>query len=84
MRALDDAVRAGKVLHVGASNTPAWGVAHANGIARAHQWTSFCAIQNQYNLAERTIENDLLLMARHLGLGVLAFAPLAFGVLAGG
>jgi aryl-alcohol dehydrogenase-like predicted oxidoreductase len=84
MSALDDAVRAGKVLYVGASNTPAWGVAHANGIARTSHRTPFCAIQNQYNVAERTIENDLLPMARHLGLGVLGFAPLAFGVLAGG
>jgi aryl-alcohol dehydrogenase-like predicted oxidoreductase len=84
VRALDDAIAAGKVLYVGASNTPAWGVAHANGIARANHWTPFCAIQNQYNVAERTIENDLLPMARHLGLAVLGFAPLAFGALAGG
>lgn len=84
MHALDDAVAAGKVLYVGASNTPAWGVAHANGIAAANHWAPFCAIQNHYNVAERTIEHDLLPMAAHLGLGVLAFAPLANGVLAGG
>jgi aryl-alcohol dehydrogenase-like predicted oxidoreductase len=84
MRALDDAVRAGKVLHVGASNTPAWGVAHANGLAHAHHWTPFCAVQANYSVAERTVETELLPMARHLGLGVLAFAPLANGVLAGG
>src|SRR4051812_42904314 len=71
MRALDDAVRAGKVLHIGASNTPAWGVAHGNGIARATHGTPFCAIQTQYNLVERTAENELLPMAAHLGLAVL-------------
>ncbi len=84
MRALDDAIRAGKVLHVGASNTPAWGVAHANGLAREHHWTPFCAIQGQYNLAERTIENELIPMAHHLGLAVLAWAPFGQGVIVGG
>jgi aryl-alcohol dehydrogenase-like predicted oxidoreductase len=84
MRALDDAVRAGKVLHIGSSNTPAWGVAHANGIANARHQTPFCAIQNQYSLLERTAENELIPMARHLGLAVLAWSPLAAGVLAGG
>ncbi len=84
MRALDDAVTAGKVLHVGASNTPAWGVAHANGLAAAAHRTPFCAIQNQYNLAERSSEGDLIPMARHLGLGVLAWAPFAQGALVGG
>ena len=84
MRALDDAVTAGKVLHVGASNVPAWGVAHANGIADARGQSPFCAIQGQYNLAERTIESELLPMARHLGLGVLAWAPFGQGALVGG
>jgi aryl-alcohol dehydrogenase-like predicted oxidoreductase len=84
MRALDDAVRAGHVLHVGASNTPAWAVAHANGIANAAAQTPFCAIQNQYSLLERTAENELLPMARYLGLTPMAWSPLAAGVLAGG
>jgi aryl-alcohol dehydrogenase-like predicted oxidoreductase len=84
MRALDDAVRAGKVLYVGSSNTPAWAVAHSNGIANARAQTPFCAIQNQYSLIERSAENELFPMARHLGLGVMAWSPLASGVLAGG
>jgi aryl-alcohol dehydrogenase-like predicted oxidoreductase len=83
MRALDDAVRAGKVLHVGISNAPAWLVTRANTIAEHRGWTPFSAIQVEYNLTERTPERDLLPMAAALGLEVLAWGPLAGGLLSG-
>jgi aryl-alcohol dehydrogenase-like predicted oxidoreductase len=82
-RVLDEAVRAGKVLHVGISNTPAWAVARANTLAEAAGRSPFAAIQVEYNVAERTVERELLPMSRALGLGVLAWGPLAGGLLTG-
>jgi aryl-alcohol dehydrogenase-like predicted oxidoreductase len=83
MRALDDQVRAGKVLYVGMSDAPAWIISQANTIATLRGWTPFVGIQVQYNLIERTVERELLPMARSLGIGVTAWSPLAGGVLSG-
>jgi aryl-alcohol dehydrogenase-like predicted oxidoreductase len=83
MRALDDAVRAGKVLHVGISDTPAWVVARANALAEWRDWTPFAGIQVPYNLLQRDAERELLPMADACGLTVAAWAPLARGVLSG-
>jgi aryl-alcohol dehydrogenase-like predicted oxidoreductase len=83
MRGLDDLVRAGKVLYVGASNTPAWRVAEANTLAELRGWTRFDAVQVQYSLVQRTIEAETLPMCRALGLSVLAWSPLAGGLLTG-
>lgn len=83
MRALDDAVRAGKILYLGASNIPAWMIARANTIAELRGWTPFSAIQVEYNLLERTSERELIPMARSLGLGITAWSPLASGMLSG-
>ena len=83
MRALDDAVRAGKVLYVGMSDAPAWVVARANTLAEWRGWTSLAAIQAPYSLVQRDIERDLLPMASATGLSVAAWSPLAGGVLSG-
>lgn len=83
MRALDDAVRAGKVLYVGISDAPAWVISRANTLAEAHGWTPAVAIQVPYSLIQRDIERDLLPMADELGLSVAAWSPLAGGVLSG-
>lgn len=83
MRALDDAVRAGKVLYVGISDTPAWVVARANTLAEWHGWSPFIGVQVPYSLLQRDIERELLPMAEALGLGVAAWSPLAGGVLSG-
>jgi aryl-alcohol dehydrogenase-like predicted oxidoreductase len=83
LRALDDAVRAGKVLHVGASSTPAWIVARGNALADCRGWTPFTAITVQYSLVERSAERELLPMARALNVGVTAWSPLGMGVLTG-
>jgi aryl-alcohol dehydrogenase-like predicted oxidoreductase len=83
MRALDDLVRQGKVLHVGVSNTPAWVVARSNTLAELHGWSAFIGLQVEYSLVERTAERELLPMARALGLGVAAWSPLASGILSG-
>ncbi|WP_040779644.1 aldo/keto reductase [Nocardia pneumoniae] len=83
LRGMDDLVRTGKVLYVGISNTPAWQIARMQTIADLRGWTPLIAVQLEYNLAERTVEHDMLPMARALGLGVVAWSPLAGGVLTG-
>lgn len=83
MSALDDLVHAGKVLHIAVSDAPAWVVARANTWAAAHAKSAFSAIQIEYSLLERSVEQELLPMAKSFGLPVLAWSPLAAGVLAG-
>ena len=81
--ALADLVRAGKVRHVGLSNETPWGVmqflnaAQAAGIARPR------SIQNPYSLLNRSFEVGLAEMAIREDVGLLAYSPLAFGVLSG-
>ncbi len=83
MRALDDVVRAGKVLYIGISDAPAWYIAQANTLAKERGWTPFSAIQVQYSLIERTAERELIPMANALGLSITAWAPLGGGILTG-
>ena len=83
MRALDDAVRAGKVLYTGISDAPAWWIARANTLAEMKDWTAFAGLQIQYNLIERTVERELVPMAEALDLAICAWSPLAGGALTG-
>lgn len=83
MRALDDLVSSGKVLYLGISDTPAWQISRANMLAELRGWTSFIALQMEYNLGQRTGERDLLPMARELGIGVLPWSPLGGGIFSG-
>ncbi|WP_305784661.1 aldo/keto reductase [Symbioplanes lichenis] len=83
MRALDDQVRAGKVLHVGVSDWPAWEIARANTLAELRDWSPFVGVQARYNLLSRTPEAELLPVARADDLAVLAWGPLAEGRLTG-
>ncbi len=83
LQALDDLVRAGKVRYVGFSDTPAWKVAEAQTIARIRGTTSLVALQIEYSLLERTVEGELMPMAREMGLGVTPWSPLKSGALSG-
>ena len=83
MRGLDDLVSQGKILYVAASDLPAWQVSRANMLAHLRGWAPFIGLQVEYSLVERTPERDLLPMAEELGLGVVAWSPLAGGVLTG-
>jgi aryl-alcohol dehydrogenase-like predicted oxidoreductase len=83
MRAFDDLVRAGKILYAGVSDAPAWIVSSANTLADLRGWSPFAGLQIEYSLIERTPERDLLPMAEHFDLGVLAWSPLGSGVLTG-
>ena len=83
MRALDDAVRAGRVLYVGVSNWPAWVTARASALAELRAWTPLVGNQVQYSLIERSVEREILPMSRELGLGVTPWSPLGGGILSG-
>ena len=83
MRAFDDLVRQGKILHAGVSDMAAWAVARANTLAELRGWTPFVGLQIEYSLIERTVERELLPMSEALGLGVTTWSPLAGGVLTG-
>ena len=83
MRALDDLVRAGKVRYLGVSDTPAWKVTQAQLMAQFRGWSPFVGLQIEYSLLERTVEGELVPMARELGLGITPWSPLRGGVLSG-
>ena len=83
MRALDDMVRAGKVLHLGVSNMPAWLISRANTLAQERGLTPFTAVQMHYNLVERSIETDFFDLCREQDMAILAWSPLAGGLLTG-
>jgi len=83
LRSFDDLVRAGKVLYIGLSDTPAWQASRMQAIAELRGWTQFCALQISYSLVERTVEREMIPMAKEMGLGVSPWAPLGQGVLTG-
>lgn len=83
LRALDDLVQSGKVLYLGVSDAPAWIVSASNVLAELRGWTPFVGLQIEYSLLQRAPERDLLPMAAYFGLSVLAWGPLAAGVLTG-
>jgi len=83
MRALDDQVRNGKILHVGISNAPAWVISAANTLAAERGWTPFTAMQLHYNLVERTIEQEHFALANAQSMAITPWSPLAGGLLTG-
>jgi aryl-alcohol dehydrogenase-like predicted oxidoreductase len=83
MRAFDHLVCQGKVLYVGVSDAPAWWIAQANTLAQLRGWSPFVGLQIEYSLIERTVERELIPMAKALNVGVTAWSPLAGGVLSG-
>jgi aryl-alcohol dehydrogenase-like predicted oxidoreductase len=83
MRAFDDLIRQGKVLYIGVSDAPAWWIAQANTLAELRGWTSFIGLQIEYSLIERTVERELIPMAKAFNLGMVAWSPLAGGLLSG-
>ena len=83
LRAVDDLVRAGKVLYPACSNYAAWQVAHALGVAAREQFAPMVAVQPMYNLVKRTAEIELLPMAQSLGVAVVPYSPTGGGLLTG-
>ena len=83
MRGLEDLVRAGKVLYIGISDTPAYVVSRANMLAELRGWAQFVALQIPYSLADRAAERELLPMAKELELTVTPWGILEAGILTG-
>jgi len=83
LRGLEDVVRAGKVLYVGASNYTAWQVATGLGISARRAWSRFDVIQPMYNLVKRQAEVEILPLAEAERLGVISYGPAAGGLLSG-
>jgi aryl-alcohol dehydrogenase-like predicted oxidoreductase len=83
MRTLDDLVRSGKVRHIGLSDVPAWYAARAQTLAEWRGFEPVSALQLQYSLVERNIENEYARLATDLGMGITVWSPLASGLLAG-
>ena len=83
LEVLGDLVRAGKIRCVGLSNETPWGTMQALKLAETHGVPRVVSIQNPYNLLNRTFEIGLAEIALREHCGLLAYSPLAFGVLSG-
>ncbi len=79
LEALNDVVRAGKALHIGASSMHAWQFAKALAISERHGWARFQTMQNYVNLLYREEEREMLPLCRDAGIGVIPWSPLARG-----
>jgi aryl-alcohol dehydrogenase-like predicted oxidoreductase len=79
LEALDDLIKAGKVLHLGASSMYAWQFAKALYTSKRHGWTAFVSMQNQLNLISREEEREMIPLCRDAGIAVLPWSPLARG-----
>jgi 1-deoxyxylulose-5-phosphate synthase len=82
MEALNDLVRAGKVLHLGASSMFAWQFAKMNQAAGSRGWTPFVTMQNHYNLLYREEEREMFPLCADQSVGIIPWSPLARGMLA--
>jgi aryl-alcohol dehydrogenase-like predicted oxidoreductase len=83
LRALDDLVKAGKVLYLGASNYAAYRLTDSQWIAKSEHLHRFVALQMQYSLMVRDLEREHVPVCRQFGLGILPWSPLAGGFLSG-
>jgi aryl-alcohol dehydrogenase-like predicted oxidoreductase len=81
--ALDDLVHAGKVRYIGSSTAPAWHVVEGVMTSEQRGLARFVCEQSPYNLLDRRIENELIPACERHGVGVLAWSPMAMGMLAG-
>ncbi len=83
LSALDDLVHQGKVRYIGCSTHPAWAVMEALMVSELKGYVRYISEQPPYNLLDRRIENELIPMCQRHGIGIITWAPLAMGVLAG-
>jgi len=83
MRALEDAVRSGKVIYPALSNSAGWQVQQALGVQELNRWARIQAIQPMYNLVKRQAEVEILPMAQANGVSVFPYSPAGAGLLSG-
>jgi aryl-alcohol dehydrogenase (NADP+) len=82
LEALNDVVRSGKALYVGASSMYAWQFERMLCAAERRGWSRFVTMQNHYNLLYREEEREMIPLCRREGIGILPWSPLARGLLA--
>lgn len=83
LRALDDAIRDGKVRYIGCSNFDAWRIADAAWVSEHYGLARFVSAQPEYSMVVRDIEAEILPACEQYGLGILPYFPLAHGLLTG-
>lgn len=83
LAALNELIAEGKIRHYGLSNETAWGTMKVLQIAEQNGWAKPVSIQNPYNLLNRSYEVGLAEVSHREGVGLLAYSPMAFGVLSG-
>ncbi len=83
IKGLEDLINRGMVHYIGISDTPAWVVSQANTLAQLRGWSQFVGLQIEYSLIQRTVEPELMQMAKAFGMTVTPWAPLAGGALTG-
>ncbi|KKB13230.1 aldo/keto reductase [Devosia geojensis] len=83
LEALQRMVEAGKIRHIGVSNETTWGIAQWLRLAEKHGLPRLVSVQNEYNLIRRQFDLDLAELSHHENVGLLAYSPLAAGLLTG-
>jgi aryl-alcohol dehydrogenase-like predicted oxidoreductase len=83
LAALDELVKEGKVRYIGSSNYSAWQVVDADWLARSNGGVAYISAQNKYSLYDRSADDELVPACRHVGVGLLPYFPLEFGLLTG-
>jgi aryl-alcohol dehydrogenase-like predicted oxidoreductase len=83
LRALEDAVRSGRVRYIGVSNHAAWQIMKALGTSERMGWNRFESVQAYYSIAGRDLEREIVPVARDQNLSILVWSPLAGGLLSG-
>ncbi|GGK23380.1 oxidoreductase [Yeosuana aromativorans] len=83
LRALEEQIKAGKIRHIGISNEKAWGTMRYLEESKNNGLPRMSTIQNAYSLLNRTFEGDLAEVSLRENIGLLAYSPMAFGVLSG-
>ncbi len=83
LEALNRAVKAGKIRHIGLSNDSAWGTMRYLHAAETHGLPRVASIQNEYSLLNRLFDSDMAELSHHEDVGLLAYTPLAMGLLTG-
>lgn len=82
-QAAERLVQDGKVIYFGSSNFAGWNLVQAQAAAASRHFLGLVSEQSLYNLAERTVELEVIPACRHLGIGLIPWSPLACGALAG-
>jgi aryl-alcohol dehydrogenase-like predicted oxidoreductase len=83
LETLGDLIKEGKLRHVGVSNETSWGIAQWLRIAEARGLPRLVSVQNEYNLLRRHFDLDLAELSHHENVGLLAYSPLAGGLITG-